>query len=191
MRGSAMSIVVTCSCGKRLLAKVELAGTVVQCPACHERIKVPAATKPEESGSRKVWLVAGLAAGVVLCGALAVGYFNWKRGHSPQGVSHTGNAPARNPNAPKVAPSITATPNPVPAGETKFGTTTVTWDTGDGSIGEVYVSVNGAAEKLFAGNRSKGSLAAAWIGKGEHEFRLYAGKEHKTLLASVRVTRSK
>jgi hypothetical protein len=88
-------------------------------------------------------------------------------------------------------PSITASPNPVPAGPTKFGTTTVTWDTGDGSLGDVYVSVNGAPEKLFAGQRKKGSLEAAWIGKGEHEFRLYAGKEHKTVLASVKVTRSK
>jgi len=190
-----MSTVVTCSCGKKLVAKDELAGKVVQCPACHERIQIPAAArsgvgpapaKPEESRSRKVWLVAGLAAGILLGGALVVGYFNWKRNPSTSGDVRPANS-----TAPKVPPSITATPNPVPAGEGKFGTTTVTWDTGDGSIGEVYVSVNGAAEKLFAGNRSKGSLEAAWIGKGDHEFRLYAGKEHKTLLASVRVTRNK
>jgi hypothetical protein len=93
--------------------------------------------------------------------------------------------------SPASAPTITASPNPVPAGPTKFGATTVTWDTGDGSIGEVYVTVNGAPEKLFAGNRAKGSLEAAWIGKGDHEFRLYAGKEHKTMLASVKVTRNK
>ena len=93
--------------------------------------------------------------------------------------------------SPASGPSIAASPNPVPAGSTKFGTTTVTWDTGDGSIGEVYVSVNGKDEKLFAGNRAKGSLDAPWIGKGDHEFRLYAGKEHKTVLASVKVTRSK
>src|SRR5437899_8368797 len=144
-----MSTVVTCSCGKRLAVKDELAGKVVQCPACHERVQIPAAArsgdqsapvKPEVSGSRKVWLVAGLAAGVVLGGALVVGYFNWKR--NPTTASDTRSA---NSTAPKGAPTITATPNPVPAGEGKFGTTTVTWDTGDGSIGEVYVSVNGAA----------------------------------------------
>jgi hypothetical protein len=88
-------------------------------------------------------------------------------------------------------PQISASPNPVPLGSEKFGTTTITWDTGDGSIGEVYVSVNGKPEKLFAGNRRKGSLEAPWIGKGEHEFRLYAGTEHKTVLASVMVTRAK
>jgi hypothetical protein len=91
----------------------------------------------------------------------------------------------------KGGPRVTANPNPVPAGAEKFGTTTITWDTGDGSIGEVYVSVNGAAEKLFAGNRSKGSQEARWIGTADHEFKLYAGKEHKTLLASVRVTRNR
>src|SRR5437016_9540881 len=68
---------------------------------------------------------------------------------------------------------ISAEPNPVPAGTDQFGTTTVTWDTSDGSIGEVYVSVNGEPEKLFAGNRAKGSLEAKWIGKGEYDFRLY------------------
>ena len=89
------------------------------------------------------------------------------------------------------AASISADPNPVPAGPDKFGTTKVTWDTGDGTVGEVYVSVNGQPEKLFAGNRPNGSLEAPWIGKGDHEFRLYAGKEHKTVLASVKVIRAK
>lgn len=88
------------------------------------------------------------------------------------------------------SPQITASPNPVPAGSEKFGKTTITWSTGDGSVGEVYVSTNGDAERLFAGNRPKGSLEAAWIGKGEYEFKLYAGKEHKTVLGSVKVTRA-
>ena len=95
---------------------------------------------------------------------------------------------SKNPSA-SGRPQITATPNPVPAGTEKLGTTTITWDTGDGSVGEVYVSDNGKAEKLFAGNRRNGALEAKWIGKGEYEFRLYAGKEHKTILASVKVTR--
>lgn len=87
--------------------------------------------------------------------------------------------------------TISADPNPVPAGPDKFGKTKVSWDTGDGSIGEVYVSINGQTEKLFAGNRAKGTLEAPWIGsKGTYEFRLYAGKEHKTVLASVKVTRN-
>lgn len=87
-------------------------------------------------------------------------------------------------------PKITASPNPVPAGPGK-GVTTVSWDTGDKTIGEVYVSVNGGQEKRFAGDRPKGSQDAAWIGKGEYEFRLYAGKERTRLLSTVKVTRAK
>jgi hypothetical protein len=93
---------------------------------------------------------------------------------------------------PKTKPTITANPNPVPAGDEKFGTTTISWDTGDGTVGEVYVSVNGGEEKRFSGAQAKGSQEASWIGyKSEYEFRLYAGKEHATKLATVRVTRSK
>lgn len=100
--------------------------------------------------------------------------------------------PGTTPNATPAGGSakISADPNPVPAGTERFGKTTITWDTGDGSVGEVFVSTNGAEEKLFAGNRAKGSLEAAWIGKGEYEFRLYAGKEHKTVLASVKVVKA-
>lgn len=88
-------------------------------------------------------------------------------------------------------PQISAAPNPVPAGSEKFGKTTISWNTGDGSVGDVYVSTGGAPEKLFAGKRPKGSLEAAWIGKGEYEFRLYAGTDHKKVLATVIVTRLK
>jgi hypothetical protein len=112
------------------------------------------------------------------------------------GCSRRADSPSPGPASPTVGSSgsglatIKADPNPVPAGPDKFGKTTVTWDTGDGSIGEVYVSVNGQPEKLFAGNRTKGSLEAPWIGKGEHEFRLYR-KEPKSVMASVMVTRQK
>jgi len=81
---------------------------------------------------------------------------------------------------------IWANPNPVPAGSK---TTTISWDTGDGSIAQVYISVDGGPEKRFSGSLSKGSLDATWIEKkNEYDFRLYAGMEHTTLLASVKVT---
>ena len=85
--------------------------------------------------------------------------------------------------------TITANPNPVPSGPGK-GTATINWDTGDGSLGEVFVAPNGGAEKRFAGKRAKGSQEANWIGKGVYEFRLYSTKEPRTLLASVRVTQA-
>ena len=86
--------------------------------------------------------------------------------------------------------SITATPNPVPAGK-DFGKTTITWSTGDGIAGQVYVSVSGGPEKLFADDSPQGFQDAPWIGAGSsYDFRLYAGKEHKNLLASVKVARN-
>src|SRR5262245_29363569 len=95
----------------------------------------------------------------------------------------------KSPASGTATPQISAAPNPVPAGPEKFGKTTISWNTGDGSVGEVYVSTDGSSEKLFAGNRSKGSMEAAWIGKGVYEFRLYAGKDHKTVLSALKVTR--
>lgn len=87
----------------------------------------------------------------------------------------------------KRPPSFTANPNPVPAGEGP-GTTTVSWDTADGSIGRIYVSVNGGDELLFADGR-RSSASAHWIDTGSiYEFRLY-NSDHTELLAKVTVTR--
>jgi len=95
------------------------------------------------------------------------------------------------PAASTTGATITASPNPIPADANKFGKTVISWDTGDNSLGEVYVSTNGEAEKRFTGALAKGSQEATWIGKGEYVFRLYAGKDHKTVLATVTVTRNK
>jgi hypothetical protein len=85
----------------------------------------------------------------------------------------------------KKAPSLDASPNPVPAGNGP-GKTTIIWDSVDGKI---YVSVNGGDEMLFAGS-PRGQQEANWIEAGlSYEFRLY-GSDHKHLLAKVVVTRS-
>jgi hypothetical protein len=82
--------------------------------------------------------------------------------------------------------TITAVPNPVPA-QTGKGTTQISWNTGDGSPGQVYVARDGKPEQLFS-QGAKGSQEAPWIRAGlAYEFRLYAGKEHAQLLASVAV----
>jgi hypothetical protein len=87
-------------------------------------------------------------------------------------------------------PQLTASPNPVPFGP-DFGTTKISWDTGDGTWGQVYVSTNGEPETLFM-QGAKGSAEATWIGAGgTYEFRLYAGPEHKKMLASINVSRAK
>jgi len=101
----------------------------------------------------------------------------------------TGSSAAASP-AVNTAPTLTASPNPVPAGSTP-GTTTIKWTTGGSSAGEIYVSTNGGPEVRFALG-ADGSSEAAWIQTGmTYEFRLYAGTEHKDLLARLRVTRQK
>ena len=86
--------------------------------------------------------------------------------------------------------TIKAEPNPAPVTEGKFGKTTITWDTGDGTAGDVMLSHEGGDEKPFAKNRVKGSQEAAWIGKGVYEFRLYVGTDRTKPRAIVRVTRA-
>lgn len=85
-------------------------------------------------------------------------------------------------------PGVVADPNPIPAGS-ESGRTLVSWDTGDGSFGEVYVSVDGGPETLFAGGAS-GSQHVPWIVPGRsYEFRLYRGTGRAELLGSVKVER--
>lgn len=83
--------------------------------------------------------------------------------------------------------TISADPNPVPAGTGK-GKTKINWSVSDGT-GQVYLSIDGGKEDLFSGHSG---AEAPWIEEGhDYEFRLYAGEEHKTVLGSVKVTRSK
>ena len=105
------------------------------------------------------------------------------------GCNRRTESPPAKPELPaESGPWIRAEPNPVPAGP-GMGKATITWDTANGQWGEVYLSVPKAAEKLFCAG-PKGSNDAPWIAKGGHyEFLLYAGKEHKTVLARVAVTK--
>jgi hypothetical protein len=86
------------------------------------------------------------------------------------------------------SPVIRAEPNPVPPG-TEPGSTVISWDTGDGNVGEVYVSISGAPEQLFS-RYASASRPANWISSGQaYEFVLYRGTNHSERLASVKVTR--
>ena len=98
-------------------------------------------------------------------------------------------APASGADQSQTGASILANPNPVPAGS-GLGTTVITWKTGDGSQGQVYVSQDGATENVFDAGTDD-SKEAPWIQTGStYEFRVYAGSDHKTQLASVKVTRA-
>ena len=81
---------------------------------------------------------------------------------------------------------LSAFPNPVPADE-KMGTTTIQWNTADAGDGEVYVSIDGQKESLFAAGR-QGAATANWIQPGStYEFRLYDSSRNR-LLDKISVT---
>ncbi len=83
--------------------------------------------------------------------------------------------------------TLGASPNPAPAGSGS-GTTTVTWDTGNGTFGQVYVWQTGGGEQLFA-QGVNGSVDASWIKNGwSYEFRLYQGTSKSTRLRTITVT---
>ena len=85
---------------------------------------------------------------------------------------------------------ITASPNPVPAGD-GFGSTKITWETG-GPWGQVFISMDGMPDTKMFGEGARASGNASWIQTGHsYEFRLFAGKEHSQLLDKVAVTRTK
>jgi 2-polyprenyl-3-methyl-5-hydroxy-6-metoxy-1,4-benzoquinol methylase len=84
---------------------------------------------------------------------------------------------------------LSANPNPVTTTAEGPGKTTISWDTCDGSIGRIFVSINGGEEILFADGRC-GSAQAPWIERSSsYEFRLY-NSEHTELLADVAVVRA-
>jgi len=88
----------------------------------------------------------------------------------------------------QTGPTIRATPNPVPAGS-GMGTTTISWTTGAGSEGRVYVSADGQPEQLFS-TTPQGSADAPWVQAGKsYEFRLYDAA-HAKLLGKIVVTRA-
>jgi len=87
-------------------------------------------------------------------------------------------------------PVLSASPNPVPAGDIDkpVGNTTITWDTGNGAIGDLYVKVDRQPEVLVA-RAPSGTHEVRWIQFDcVYEFRLYT-KKRSRLLAKLEVTR--
>src|SRR5262249_8316852 len=69
------------------------------------------------------------------------------------------------------------------------GSTEIEWDTGNGSMGFVFVTEEGGKPVLFAKN-SRGNEVARWIGKHSYVFELYGDDQRKTFLAKVTVSGS-
>src|SRR6478736_1769229 len=66
------------------------------------------------------------------------------------------------------------------------GSTEIEWDTGDGSMGFVFVTEDGGNPVIFA-NGSRGREVAPWIGKHTYVFELYRDDQRQTMLAKVTV----
>jgi hypothetical protein len=83
-------------------------------------------------------------------------------------------------------PVITAKPERVPL-TNGSGSTEIDWDTGNGSMGFVFVTEEGGKPGPFASG-SRGTQVAPWIGKHSYVFELYGDDQRQTLLAKVTVS---
>ena len=86
----------------------------------------------------------------------------------------------------KGTPRITATPERVKVAGGP-GSTDITWNTGNGSIGFVFVTANGRQPILVA-TSPQGERVISWIRTGRYVFELYGDAERRTLLAMVTVS---
>ena len=84
------------------------------------------------------------------------------------------------------APVITAKPERVTVSDGN-GSTEIEWDTGNGSMGFVFVTEDGGKPLLFA-DGSRGKQVAPWIKKHGYVFELYADDQRQMLLATATVS---
>ena len=84
------------------------------------------------------------------------------------------------------APVITANPEHVTV-TGGSGSTEIHWDTGNGSMGFVFVTGSDQKPVLFASG-PKGSQLVPWIRSARYVFELYGDENRRTLLATVTVT---
>jgi hypothetical protein len=89
-----------------------------------------------------------------------------------------------------ITPIISGSPSSLRLASGQLGAVTVRWDTGDGGVGQVWVSMDGLPEVLFAEGVS-GSQVAGWIqAPHTYTFRLYRGRDHSRMLGSATVVAS-
>jgi hypothetical protein len=92
----------------------------------------------------------------------------------------TGNSP--------IAPFIAAKPEQVTVTDGS-GSTEIKWDTGNGSMGFVFVTTKDGKPVLFA-TGPKGSQVVPWIRAGNYLFELSGDSERRALLAKITVSGS-
>jgi hypothetical protein len=119
-------------------------------------------------------------AAVAVCVAVNSGTASTQRAAAQQNISDS--------NSERVSrtPVITAKPERVPL-TNGSGSTEIGWDTGNGSVGFVFVTEEGGKPGAFASG-SRGTQVAPWIGKHGYVFELYGDDQRQTLLAKVTVS---
>jgi hypothetical protein len=134
-------------------------------------------------GELRNWLVLAKAGSIIatlaVCVAMYLGTAPMLRAAPQQNISGS--------NSDRVsrAPVITAKPERVTLSDGR-GSTEIEWDTGNGSMGFVFVTEDGGKPVLFA-NGSRGNQVVPWIGKHSYVFELYRDDQRQTLLAKVTV----
>src|SRR5262245_19282717 len=98
------------------------------------------------------------------------------------------NAAGSNSGPVAAVPFITAKPEHVTLTGGN-GSSEIQWDTGNGSMGFVFVTEDGRKPVVFA-KGSRGSRMAPWISRHQYVFELYGDNERRTLLAKVTVSGS-
>jgi hypothetical protein len=137
-------------------------------------------------GQRRNWLVVPkprpAMAGVAMCIAMYLGIAPTLRAAPQQNISGS--------NSERLSRTaiITAKPERVTLSDGR-GSTKIEWDTGNGSMGFVFVTEDGGKSVLFA-NGSRGNKVAPWIGTHSYVFELYGDDQRQTLLAKVTVSGS-
>jgi hypothetical protein len=117
---------------------------------------------------------------VAVCLVLYVGTLSSVWGGLQQSASGSNSQPF------SATPAITAKPQQVTlAGGS--GSTEIQWDTGNGSMGFVFVTAKEEKPVLFA-TGPKGNRVAPWIRAGNYAFELYGDSDRQTLLAAVTVS---
>jgi len=93
-----------------------------------------------------------------------------------------------NTNSARVAhePTITAKPERVTLSD-GTGSTEIKWDTGNASVGFVFVTEEGGKPVPFASG-SRGTQVAPWINEHSYLFELYSDDQRQTLLAKITVS---
>jgi hypothetical protein len=134
-------------------------------------------------GSRNSWAAAkagSILPAIVICLGFFLAAMPTFGGAAEQ--SAVGNDKENSSNA----PVITAKPEQVTV-TGGSGSTEIQWDTGNGSMGFVFVTTKDGKSVLFA-TGPKGSQVVPWIRAGNYLFELSGDSERRTLLASVTVS---